>query len=60
MRILKSDHEHREMGLHKLSSLLAVIVITYCNLYETVKTVKLTLLLLKHNIDLFWKTQSYN
>nr|VDD29444.1 unnamed protein product [Brassica oleracea] len=60
MRILKSDHEHREMGLHKISSLLAVIVITCCNLYETVKTVKLTLLLLKHNIDLFWKTQSYN
>ncbi|CAF2039714.1 BnaA09g12450D [Brassica napus] len=27
---------------------------------ETMKTVKLTLLLLKHNIDLFWKTQFYN
>ncbi|WZZ13258.1 hypothetical protein YC2023_106347 [Brassica napus] len=61
MRILKTDHDHREIGLHKLSSLLAVIVITPTgNLYETMKTVKLTLLLLKHNIDLFWKTQFYN
>ncbi|CAF1722055.1 BnaCnng41030D [Brassica napus] len=53
MRILKSDHEHREMGLHK-------IILHEANVNETVKTVKLTLLLLKHNIDLFWKTQSYN
>ncbi|CAG7861198.1 unnamed protein product [Brassica rapa] len=52
MRILKTDHDHREIGLHK-------IILHEANSYLVI-SVSLTLLLLKHNIDLFWKTQFYN
>ncbi|CAN6971207.1 unnamed protein product [Brassica rapa subsp. trilocularis] len=81
MRMLKTDHDHREIGLHKIilheansylvisvsvksysciNILLIFIVSSLFKPDETMKTVKLTLLLLKHNIDLFWKTQFYN
>ncbi|CAN7026697.1 unnamed protein product [Brassica oleracea var. botrytis] len=51
MRILKSDHEHREMGLHKI--ILHEANVSYKFLSYLVISVSLMLLLLKQNIDLF-------